>query len=449
MKMKRTKIDNGLFSLGSGIYEFHLKVDQKWQKPRLKFTGARLDKQASTHKADAEACLRDRNQTFLWQVWFPDSKQAIREIASQKGSSEPTVSEIWRDLQELNPENVGNLARAKEGVYRKRKTGEMGFSGKYGTHTHPRFGDKTIEEISVADIEKWIFKDMQALKDKRNYISPLSKIIKRRMAHRGTDATFIAHCTMLLNAIKVPTKERIANNATMKRKGIPVSELVKWERYQGRFEVERDMEIARFYSGFRISEFTAMGWENMKMFDDSKWLYKIRASLSTEGYATPKTKSSRRDVPLNVKALEALQRQFKRTGHLPPVKVFMPNLETGRLEKVEHRPIWINERSTKSTKVYDHTGNLDRTRHKICEQIGAEYHSCGETRHGFFSMLAGQATAISKIAMYAGNSEKVARERYVNIDYEDANWSELSMEAETNSATAIAKEKNKPQLKVV
>jgi len=37
----------------------------------------------------------------------------------------------------------------------------------------------------------------------------------------------------------------------------------------------------------------------------------------------------------------------------------------------------------------------------------------------------------------------------VNIDYEQSNWAELSMEAEADSATETARKKNKPKLKVV
>lgn len=132
-----------------------------------------------------------------------------------------------------------------------------------------------------------------------------------------------------------------------------------------------------FWTGARPSELQALRWKDIDLESKEMLIYRARVR-GIEG--TTKTKRSRRRIPLNPPAIEALVEQFKLTGSDPHNYVFL---------NANGRPI---------------TKHMDAFWKKACVRAGVRCRPPYQLRHSFASFMLAAGETPGYVAMLLGHT---------------------------------------------
>ena len=235
----------------------------------------------------------------------------------------------------------------------------------------PKFGKVIAEEIDALDIEQWMASDLAELSSKsiKDILSCLRQIYilyrkRNRSAANPTDGI-----TVTLpdddepDAFTLKEIERITEAATEQ-----LGEL--------------NAVIFALWTGPRPSEFLALGWDDVSL-RTGEVIFKRSVVLGQ--YKATKTKRSRRYTDLLQPAREALERQHKLTGNLPPVAIDVLQRDNRTTKREQFRPVFVN---TDSLRPYTDVKAFNRQFFiKHLKDAGVRHRCVSICRHTFASQM--------------------------------------------------------------
>ncbi|MEZ0150159.1 MAG: DUF3596 domain-containing protein [Candidatus Reddybacter sp.] len=178
-----------------------------------------------------------------------------------------------------------------------------------------------------------------------------------------------------------------------------------------------DLNYAAFamWCGPRPSEALALGWDDV---DLKNSLLLIRRAVVLLVYKATKTKRSKRAVDLVKPALEALQRQFELTGHLPPIEIDVLQRDNRTIRKERFRPVFINQATGRPYLDIKQYRKSFWERH--IEKTGVRYRGPSNCRHTFASqMLTANADKQWILDQLGHTTDAMLRRKYSKYIRED------------------------------
>jgi len=171
-------------------------------------------------------------------------------------------------------------------------------------HLLPVFGDKRLCEIGRADVQCFV-----AEKRRRGYSgssihgmrTALGKVLQSAVDWGYLEQNFARGVNI---GSREPKTERLYPSAV---------EAVRLIGYLG--EPMRTLVLVAVLTGLRIGELLALRWKHL---DFLRGGVQVRETVSEGKFGTPKTKSSRRDIPMSAPVREALLAQLGRSRQTGP-----------------------------------------------------------------------------------------------------------------------------------
>jgi len=185
------------------------------------------------------------------------------------------------------------------------KPGSVQYYGKIlKRHIVPTFGAKRLCEISRVDIQCFV-----AEKRKQNYSGSSIHGMRTTLAkvlQSAVDWGYVEqNCARGIQiGNREPKKERLYLSPDEVRKLIDVLD-----------EPVRTLVVISVLTGLRIGELTALRWKNV---DFSRNTIQVRETVSEGKFGTPKTRSSRRDIPASEPVLRAFVTHRMRCRQVGP-----------------------------------------------------------------------------------------------------------------------------------
>ena len=229
------------------------------------------------------------NETFEYAEWFPLSKKCIRFGSKVKLhlTFEQVASE-WKSIAERSLK-VGEM---KAGTYKKYVSDLK--------QLLPRFGGIVINNIAVEDVENYRY-------------ALLDDLSKKTVNCRMTPLRRIFEYAYTKGYIKEDIMGRVKNF------NIDLPDIEPFNQAEvnailthlkEKNQKAYNMFVILFHTGMRIGEVLAMKW---KYFDEMFQSYNVREQFTDRKLEDPKTKSSKRTVPLTEEAMRALKDQKQHT----------------------------------------------------------------------------------------------------------------------------------------
>lgn len=257
----------------------------------------------------------------------------------------------------------------------------------------PRWGSCNIEKIDHLEIQEWIQEEL------RNTHKLASKTIKDIVSI--VRQVFNLYCTNTKKTfnpangikIKLPDKQdpdpftleeinKILSTPTTRVQELNLMQFALWD-------------------GPRISEVLALAWEDVVSVE--KGIVRYERAKVLGKYKATKTRRSTRTHTLLKPAREALQAQFRLTGHLKPTVIEYTDRDNQTIRTKKLRFVFLNTQSLKP-----HKGDQD-IRERFWEthlkRAEVRYRPPSQARHTFISqMLSTGAIPLHWISDHVGHS---------------------------------------------
>ncbi|MCA0933996.1 site-specific integrase [Vibrio alginolyticus] len=161
------------------------------------------------------------------------------------------------------------------------------------------------------------------------------------------------------------------------------------------------------YTGIRMEEAVILAWSDVNWEDGTISISRARA---LDYCYTPKTKQSKRVIPLTDEALELLKEQFAVTGHGPQHTIKMKDKSVNSMMDVAIDPIFID----------DLTGNMfknskdfsQRFFTKFLQNAEIEHRGPSQLRHTFASHAFSNGVPVALIARMMGHADTKTTEAH-------------------------------------
>jgi len=329
--------------------------------------------------------------TFNYASHFPESKRAVKlGIIKTKNKLLGDVVDEWMRIQEtkLSQSTIIN------------------YKSKIKMHIKPAFSMRSISQITLSEIDKWIAVDLAHLKNKtiNEALIIMRAIFKTAKADNiitESPMEFVENLTVVTEEPDPFTKDEINRILTTQTKRIQEINMIQFN----------------FWTGLRMSELIALSWDDI---DLANWTVKVLQVKVNGLFKTPKTKKAKRTIELLAPAIEALKKQHQYSYMMPPIQINVIQEDNKTIKKVNFRPVFLN-----SNRQEPHASSTSiRTRFWMAHLKKAKirYRPPQHTRHTYASQLLSTGT-ISKdwIAMQMGHtSTKMIDQHYASWIPEDA-----------------------------
>ena len=250
--------------------------------------------QAILDKIDAEIMM----DTFDYARYFPNSPRALKfsgrldadEVTLSDSPSFDEFAELWFSENEVR----WKLSYTKC------------LRGTLDNYLIPAFVDKRVDEVTREDILAFRAKlarpnrhgERRLSNDRVNHIlTPLRMILEEAAARFKHPNPWV-----LIKPLK-------AESTDVQPFSLDEVRLI----IDNVREDFRDYYLVRFFTGLRTGEIDGLQWEYV---DFERRIIAVRKTIVQGREETPKTQGSVRDVAMSQPVVDALSRQFSRTGHL-------------------------------------------------------------------------------------------------------------------------------------
>jgi len=258
-------------------------------------------------------------------------------------------------------------------------------------HIRPRWGSVQIEKIDHIELQSWIQNDLSKTlgnKTIKEIVSIMRQVFnlystRQKKSFNPTTGIKIAlpdkpdPDPFTLNEI-----EKIFTTPTVRTQELNLMKFMMWD-------------------GPRVSEALALAWEDVISVE--KGLIRYQRAKVLGKYKVTKTRRSTRTHTLVKSAREALQEQFRLTGHLTPIEIEVTDRDnrTIRIQKI--RPVFLNTDTLKP-----HNGDQvirERFWETHLKNSAVRYRPPSQARHTFISqMLSTGAVPLHWIANHVGHT---------------------------------------------
>lgn len=296
-----------------------------------------------------------RRHKFNYATYFPDSpKCKLFEVKPK--------SYLMRDLFERQI----TFIRENKTYSKFTKRDYIGYLENYLV---PTFGNTLINELKPLDIKSWIMSFNKGPDYVRNLLIQLRATLDDAVNDGLIDRS-------PLDSIKTSRLFQLLDSETE----YEVDPFISQERNlildSATGEVRNLIQFG-LYSGLRIGEILALKWEYVNLIAGK---ITVEFTMNNGELERPKTPSSKRELLLLSKALEAINDQLKYKNQDGFV-FHNPNTGTYWPETDAFRKHWV----------------------KILSNVGLKYRNPYQMRHTFASMLISKGENIHKVAKYLGH----------------------------------------------
>lgn len=281
-----------------------------------------------------------------------------------------------------------------------------GIESKARCHVAPKWSHRQITEIDHLEIREWISDDLGKLASKtiKEVVSIVRQVFDLYGARNKSSFNPVTGITIRLPDDGDPdpfTQEEIRLILTT-----PTTRI-------------HELNMMRFciWDGPRLSEALGLAWEDVINLEKGVIRY-TRAQVRGR-YKVTKTKRSTRVHRLLKPAREALEEQWKLTGHLDPVEVDVMERDNRTVRKMKIRPVFVNS-NTLRPHCSDHSIRARFWKPHL-DKAGVRYRAPGHCRHTFISqMLTAGSVPLQWIANHVGHEtiEMIQRKygKWINQD---------------------------------
>ena len=328
---------------------------------------------------------------FDYLAHFPDSKKGL-----QLTGNRVTMRSVEQAVEHWLLVKKSATANSTHSNYR----------SKAMTHIVPVFGQLQIDVITKSDLERWIALDLHELCNKTiNEILIIWRGVFKNALADGliseSPAAHIDNLPVLKNEPDPFTRQEIDNILNV--------------------DTSREQEVLMMqfaiWTGVRISELIALGWDDV---DLNRGVIKVRRANVKSYYKVPKTNGSVREVELLKPAIDALKKQKQYSYNLNMIEIEVTQADNKTIRKEQWRPVW---RNSNTGKPHASDGTVrDRFWSNHLRKAEVRYRGPNHARHTFASQLLSTGV-ISKdwIAKQMGHtSTKMLDEHYAKWISEDA-----------------------------
>jgi len=323
---------------------------------------------------------------FDYSEHFPDSKRA--RVFSNT-SADKTLGAALDEYLHVKAASVATSTL-------------RGYRSKAETHIRPYWGKAKFRQIRQSDIDTWIATDLAHLKNKTvNEVLIIFRALFER-ARKDRIITEVPEIENLPIHIDEPdpfTRDEIAKivNRKVRRTG--------------------ELNCIEFdiWSGLRVSELIALGWDDI---DQNTWEVHVCRARVRDEYKKPKTRSGERTVELIQPAIEALKRQRELTMMLPPIEIEVVQTDNKTVKKEKWRPVFIN---TNTGEPFPSDNSLrDRFLSHHLRKCKVRYRGPKHCRHTYASQMLTLGMPKEWIARQMGHSSvRTLETRYAKWIKED------------------------------
>lgn len=260
-------------------------------------------------------------------------------------------------------------------------------------YIRPHWGSKHIEKIDHLQIQEWIQTELRgehklASKTIKDIVSIVRQVFN--LYCTNTQKTFNP-----ANGIKIKLPDKQDPDP------FTLEEINKILSTDTKRTQELNLMKFTIWDGPRISEVLGLAWEDVISVE--KGIVRYERAKVLGSYKATKTRRSTRTHKLLKPAREALQEQYRLTGHLKPIEIEYTDRDNQTVRKKKIRPVFLNTRS-----LQPHKGDQD-IRERFWEthlkNAGVRYRPPSQARHTFISqMLSTGAIPLHWIAQHVGHT---------------------------------------------
>jgi len=303
--------------------------------------------------------------TFDYARHFPESDRI-------KATSFGHYAQIWLSIREADV--AASTWRAER--------------SKFNKHILPKWADRQINDIDYLEVKLWTTSEL------RDYANKTIKELVSLMS-----AVFELHCLQSQSARNPCRSVKIKLPDDEDPDPFELGEIERLTKLDTAFTQERNVVAFSIWDGCRLSECMGLAWEDV--IDIEQGIIRYERAKVVGSYRVTKTRRSTRQHRLMKPAREALQRQWKLTGHLPPtvIDVVQRDNKTKRSQPI--RPVF---------RVIDDPEPAMRLSVKTffqgyCKAAGVRYRPISNCRHTFISqMLSRGVVPLKWIADHVGHT---------------------------------------------
>lgn len=265
-----------------------------------------------------------------------------------------------------------------------------GDESKARVHIKPKWGDTQIEKIDHIELQQWIQTDLHHLHNKT--VREIVSIMRQTFELYSTRNKKLFNPTKGIK-VKLPDNPDPDPFTQAEIKLILGTET---KRVQ-----ELNMAQFMLWDGCRLSEALALCWDDVVSLE--KGVVRYQRAMVRYRFKVTKTRRSTRTHTLLKPAREALEAQYRLTGHLPPVEVEVTDRDNKTVRKQKLRPVFLNSQSLQVH--YGDQAYRERFWEAHLKKAGVRYRAPSQCRHTFISqMLSTGVVPLHWIANHVGHT---------------------------------------------
>jgi integrase len=269
---------------------------------------------------------------------------------------------------------------------------------------HPRaFGEVKFAELTQSNIDLFIA-DLTTIRHYENSTVNQYLGFLRDITQRAYKDGVIAH-DFMVNKHNLPRDDgSIADPFT-------VNEIQRLLSKKEQYPVETALIQLNICTGLRISELFAISREHINLIEKT---LTVQYAVVEKAYKVPKTKGSKRTIPLNQQAIEAIQVLMAHTEKRSATSLLIDTNDRSKPRKVELHLLALDAR-TKHFYVDDQEFR-DRFFKQHCQDCGVRYRPPSQLRHTYASQMITAGMPIAMIARNMGHVDvEMVTKRYAKI----------------------------------
>lgn len=265
-----------------------------------------------------------------------------------------------------------------------------GFESKMRCHISPRWDKTQINKIDYLQLQQWIQNDLvnlssKTIKDIVSIISQVFDLYSTQTREQHNPASGLK--------IRLPDDEDPDPFTLDEIKAILETPTTR--------DQEINMMQFMLWDGPRLSEAMALCWEDV--LDLEQGIIRYRRAVVRQKYKVTKTRRSSRSHRLLKPAREALQKQWRITGQLPPAAINITDRDNRTQRTHNLRLVFLNSNTGKPH--YSDGAVRDRFWATHLKNAGVRYRGPNNCRHTFISqMLTSGTVPLQWIAAHVGHT---------------------------------------------
>lgn len=304
--------------------------------------------------------------TFDYGDRFPESKAIKKFTTTQKIKTFKELSDLYLSSKKFEvtaatyDNKVSQIATL---------TGVIGGNTRLADIQHTdllNYRTELLTGESIHPHHTWLNKQGRSASTVNGLISLLCSMLK--LAHRSQ---FIKHA--IYENVQMLKKSRRDPDPLLPGEyaefinAVPAHTVLMWE--------------VAIHAGLRHGELCALAWEDV---DLDKGEIRISRNITNKGiFVQPKTDAGIRTVTLLAPALEALRKQFRKTGCLAKTEITYHHREYGKTETQKLRFVYIPPASSRKKSGHYFKTSLEYSWEQGIKRAGLRYRVPYQSRHTF------------------------------------------------------------------